>query len=118
MEWNPFNYKEVSITVGAYLPTINDSLYGFQSTVEDIREATAKYTVEFGEMVGNGTFYFTRPYRDRPYFHIHTSDGSSGTVTLNRSGGTEFGSYVGAALAGVNPDTATLLVFYCTVPDE
>lgn len=118
MEWNPFNYKEVSITVGAYLPTINDSLYGFQSTVEDIREATAKYTVEFGEMIGNGTFYFTRSYRDRPYFHIHTSDGSSGTVTLNRSGGTEFGSYVGATLTGVGSDTVTLLVFYCTVPEE
>ena len=118
IDWNPFNYKEVRVTVGAYLPTINDSLYEFQNTVEDIRESTAKYTVEFGEIIGNGTFYFTRSYRDRPYFHIHTSDGSVGTITLNRSGGTELGFYVGATLTGVFSDTVTLLVFYCTVPEE
>ena len=106
------------VTVGAYLPTINDSLYEFQNTVEDIRESSAKYTVEFGEIVGNGTFYFTRSYRDRPYFHIHTSDGSVGTITLNRSGGTELGFYVGATLTGVLSDSVTLLVFYCTVPEE
>lgn len=118
MDWNPFNYKDVSITVGQYIPTLNDSLYDLINEVSDIRESTAKYTVEFGEMIGNGTFYFTRAYSDRPYFHIHTSDGASPTVTLNRKSGSAFGAYVGATLTGANSKTVTLLVFYCTVPDE
>lgn len=118
MEWNPFNYREVKITVGAYIPTINDSLYGYINSAQDITEPDAKYTVEFGEMIGNGTFYFTRPYRDRPYFHIHTSDGSEGTVTLNRKEGSEFEEYIGASLSGVNSNTTTLLVFYCTLPSD
>ena len=117
MDWNPFNYREVSITVGQYIPTLNDSLYQLVNDVEDIRESTAKYTVEFGEMIGNGTFYFTRAYNDRPYFHIHTDDGSEGIVTLNRKDGSAFSSYVGATLTGVKSTTVTLLVFYCTVPD-
>ena len=116
MDWNPFNYKEVSITVGQYLPTINDSLYEIAGEVSDIREATAKYTVEFGEMIGNGTFYFTRSYRDRPYFHIHTNDGTEGTVELLKLDTYEFNPYIGARLTGVNSTTSTLLVFYCTVP--
>ena len=118
MDWNPFNHKEVRITIGAYIPTLNDSLYEYISAVQNIRETTAKYTVEFGEMIGNGTFYFPRAYHDRPYFHIHTSDGSEGVITLNRSGGSEFGSYVGATLSGVDTSTSTLLVFYCTVPTD
>lgn len=60
MDWNPFNYREVSVTVGQCIPTLNDSLYQLVNEVEDIRESTAKYTVEFGEIIGNGTFYFTR----------------------------------------------------------
>lgn len=118
MDWNPFNYKDASITVGQYIPTLNDSLYDLINEVSDIRESTAKYTVEFGEMIGNGTFYFTRAYSDRPYFHIHTSDGASPTVTLNRKSGSAFGAYVGATLTGANSKTVTLLVFYCTVPDD
>ncbi len=118
MDWNPFNHKEVRITIGAYIPTLNDSLYEYINAVQNIRDTTAKYTVEFGEMIGNGTFYFTRAYHDRPYFHIHTSDGSEGVITLNRSGGSEFGSYVGATLSGVDTTTSTLLVFYCTVPTD
>lgn len=27
MDWNPFNYREVSVSVGQYIPTLNDSLY-------------------------------------------------------------------------------------------
>ena len=60
MDWNPFNYKDVSITVGQYIPTLNNSLYELINEVSDIRQSTAKYTVEFGEMIGNGSFYFTR----------------------------------------------------------
>jgi len=116
MDWNPFNYKEVSVTVGQYIPTINDSLYQLETTVEDIRQSTAKYTVEFGELIGIGTMYFTRAYRDRPYFHIHTDDGSEGTVTLLRRGGSEFDAYIGATLSDVSAATVTLMVFYCTVP--
>lgn len=118
IDWNPFNYKEVNITVGNYIPTLNDSLYELINTVQDITTASAKYTVEFGEMIGNGSFYFTRAYRDKPYFHIHTDDGSEGQITLNRKNGSAFGSYVGATLSGVNSTTTTLIVFYCTVPDE
>ena len=117
MDWNPFNYKEVSITVGQYIPTLNDSLYQLEKVVADIRESTAKYTVEFGEMVGNGSFYFTRAYQDRPYFQVDTDDGSKATVTLNRKSGSAFGAYVGATLTGVSSTTVSLLVFYCTVPD-
>ena len=116
MDWNPFNYKEVSVTVGKYIPTINDSLYQIETTVEDIKQSTAKYTVEFGELIGTGTMYFTRAYRDRPYFHIHTDDGSEGTVTLLRRGGSEFDAFIGATLSDVSAATVTLLVFYCTVP--
>lgn len=118
IEWNPFNYREVSVTVGSYIPTLNDTLYEMSSAIADIREASAKYTVEFGELIGNGTFYFTRAYLDRPYFHIHTDDGSSGQITLNRRGGSAFGAYVGATLSGVNAATTTVVVFYCTVPAE
>ncbi len=118
IDWNPFNFKEVSITVGDYLPTLNDSLYELMTSVEDIRQTTSRYSVEFGELIGNGTFYFTRAYLDRPYFHIHTSDGSKGTVTLNKKDGSAFSAYVGATLSGMNTDTVTLVVFYCTVPDE
>ena len=118
LDWNPFNYKEVSLTVGAYKPTLNDTLYELVSTVEDIRETTARYTVEFGELIGNGTFYFTRAYKDRPYYHIHTDDGSVGKITLNKKDGSAFEAYVGATLSGVSPSTTTVVVFYCTVPSE
>lgn len=118
IEWNPFNHKEVRITVGAYLPTLNDSLYGFINTVEEMESANSKYTLEFGELIGNGTFYFTRPYFDRPYYQMNTSDGSTPTLTLNRSDNSEFGTFVGATLSGVNSDTSTLLVFYCTLPTD
>lgn len=116
--WNPFNYKEVSITVGQYIPTLNESLYELVSEVSDIRESTAKYTVEFGEMIGNGSFYFTRAYKDRPYFHVHTDDGSEAEVILNKKDADDFSSYVGATISGVESSTITLLVFYCTVPEE
>lgn len=113
MDWNPFNYKEVSITVGQYLPTINDSLYEIAGEVSDIREATAKYTVEFGEMIGNGTFYFTRSYRDRPYFHIHTNDGTTGTVELLKLDTYEFNPYIRTVIvfpAKLNVVNAVLLL--------
>lgn len=116
MEWNPFNYKEASITIGQYIPTVNDSLYEIANEVSDIRESNAKYTMEFGEMIGNGTFYFTRSYRDRPYFHIHTNDGTVGEVELIKLDTYQFNPYIGARLSGVNSSTSTLLVFYCTVP--
>jgi hypothetical protein len=69
-------------------------------------------------MIGNGSFYFTRAYNDKPYYQITTNDGTKGTITLTRKGGSAFSSYVGASLSGVNSTTVTLLVFYCTVPDE
>ena len=87
-----------------------------ETTVEDIRQSSAKYTIEFGEIIGGGTMYFTRAYIDRPYFHIHSDDGSEGTVTLIRRGSSEFDAYIGASLSGVSATTVTLLVFYCTVP--
>ena len=118
IDWNPFNHKEVHITIGAYIPTMNDSLYDYIHEVQNIKDTTSKYTIEFGEMIGNGTFYFTRAYKDRPYYHIHTSDGSSGTIKLNRSASGDFGTYVGASLSGVASDTSTLLVFYCTGPAD
>ena len=117
MDWNPFNYKDVSITVGQYIPTLNNSLYELINEVSDIRESTAKYTVEFGEMIGNGSFYFTRAYSDRPYFQVSVNDDSTPVVTLTRKSGSAFAAYVGATLTGVNADTVTLLVFYCTVPE-
>ena len=116
IDWNPFNHKEVTVTVGAYIPTLNDALNQYTNSAEDVTSPNAKYTIEFGEMIGNGSFYFTRPYTDRPYFHIHTDDGSTGNITLRRSGGSEFGEYIGARLSGVNSNTTTLLVFYCTLP--
>jgi len=116
IDWNPFNHKEVTVTVGAYIPTLNDALNQYTSSAEDVTSPNAKYTIEFGEMIGNGSFYFTRAYTDRPYFHIHTDDGSEGNITLNRSEGSEFGEYIGATLSGVDSTTTTLLVFYCTLP--
>lgn len=83
----------------------------------DIKESTAKYTIEFGEMVGNGTFYFTRAYQDKPYFQFNTSDETKATITLNKKEGNSSDIYVGATLSGVKSDTVTLLVFYCTLPD-
>ena len=81
-------------------------------------QATAKYTVEFGELVGNGKFYFTRAYLDRPYFQVEVNDDSSPTITLLRREGSAFGAYIGAELSGVNSSTVSLVVFYCTVPDD
>lgn len=40
--------------------------------------------MEFGELIGTGTMYFTRAYRARPYFHIHTDDGSEGEVAVTK----------------------------------
>ncbi len=116
MEWNPFNYKEVNITVGAYMPTVNDSLYQLVTTVEDITVKSSKYTMEFGEIIGNGSFFFTRSYSDRPYFQVQTNDGTTPVVTLTRKSGSSFNPYIGASLSGVNSDTVTLVVFYLTVP--
>lgn len=117
-EWNPFNYKEVQITVGQYLPTINDSLFSVIDEVQDITETTAKYTVEFGELIGNGSFYFTRAYRDRPYFMIQTDDETSPIIELTRREGSAFGEYIGAKLSGVSSTTVSVVAFYCTIPDE
>lgn len=117
-EWNPFNYKEVQITVGQYLPTINDSLFSVIDEVQDITETTAKYTVEFGELIGNGSFYFTRAYRDRPYFMIQTNDGAEPVIELTRREGSAFGEYIGAKLSGVSSTTISVVVFYCTIPEE
>ena len=117
-ELNPFNYKEVQITVGQYLPTINDSLFSVIDEVQDITETTAKYTVEFGELIGNGSFYFTRAYRDRPYFMIQTDDGSAPVIELTRREGSACGEYVGATLSGVSSTTVSVVAFYCTIPDE
>ena len=117
-EWNPFNYKEVQITVGQYLPTINDSLFSVIDEVQDITETTAKYTVEFGELIGNGSFYFTRAYRDRPYFMIQTNDGAEPVIELTRREGSAFGEYIGAKLSGVSSTTVSVVVFYCTIPEE
>ena len=118
MEWNPFNYKEVSITVGQYIPTLNDSLYELISTVEDITQRTARYTIEFGEIIGNGTFYFTRSYNDKPYWQTQTNDGTTPQIDLIRKDEYEFNPFVGATLSGVNSDTVTLVVFYLTVPTD
>ena len=117
-EWNPFNYKEVQITVGQYLPTINDSLFSVIDEVQDITETTAKYTVEFGELIGNGSFYFTRAYRDRPYFMIQTNDGAEPVIELTRREGSAFGEYICAKLSGVSSTTVSVVVFYCTIPEE
>lgn len=117
-EWNPFNYKEVQITVGQYLPTINDSLFSVIDEVQDITETTAKYTVEFGELIGNGSFYFTRAYRDRPYFMVQTDDETSPIIELTRREGSAFGEYIGAKLSGVSSTTVSVVAFYCTIPDE
>ena len=116
MEWNPFNYKEVNITVGAYMPTVSDSLYQLVTEVEDITVKTSKYTMEFGEIIGNGSFFFTRSYSDRPYFQVQTNDGTTPTVTLTRRGSSDFNPYIGASISGVNSNTVTLVVFYLTVP--
>ncbi len=117
-DWNPFDFSDVSITVGQYLPTINDSLYEIQSEVADVTQASAKYTIEFGELIGNGKFYFTRAYRDRPYFQVDVNDGSSPVITLLRKEGSAFGKYIGAELSGVQSTTTSLVVFYLTVPDD
>lgn len=116
MDWNPFNYREVSITVGAYIPALSDSLYELIATVEDITQRTARYTIEFGEIIGNGTFFFTRSYNDIPYWQTQTSDGSTPVIELIRKDDYEFNPFVGAQLSGVNSDTETLVVFYLTVP--
>lgn len=118
MEWNPLNFKDVSITVGQYIPTLNDSLYQIATDIQDITQTTAKYTVEFGEVIGNGSFYFTRAYRDRPYFMVQTDDGSKPVIELTKSEGSAFGEYIGAKLSGVSSTTVTLVVFYCTIPAE
>ena len=86
--------------------------------MEDITQRTARYTLEFGEIIGNGTFYFTRSYNDTPYWQVQTDDGTVPVITLIRKEGYEFNPYVGARLSGVNSDTATLVVFYLTIPTD
>ena len=117
-DYNPFNYKEVSITVSQYLPDLNDSLYQISSEIQDVTQSSAKYTIEFGEVIGNGTFYFTRGYQDRPYFQIQTDDGSTPSVALNRKDGSAFRAYVGATIKGVLSSTVSVVAFYCTIPTE
>lgn len=81
----------------------------------------ASYCVEFGEITGSGTLYFTAAYESRPFYHLHTVDpegqvsqGSAGTVTLVQSGD----YYIGVSLSGVEGDTVTLVVCYCSMPVE
>ncbi len=84
----------------------------------DVTKASAKYTIEFGEIIGNGKFYFTRAYRDRPYFQVDVNDDSTPTITLMRREASAFGEYIGAELSGVESATVSLVVFYLTVPDD
>ena len=49
---------------------------------------------------------------------VQTDDGSSAVIELTRREGSAFGEYIGAKLSGVNSSTVSVVVFYCTVPDE
>lgn len=101
MDWNPFNYKEVSITVGQYLPTINDSLYEIAGEVYlicgdpqiiDQSSADAWYKVQkildplpaliisMGDQVDAITDALTRTEQ----FHLFTKEHSVPIATVSR----------------------------------
>lgn len=85
-----------------------------ETTKEDIGKISRYsllYTIEFGEIVGTGNFYFTRKYTDRPYFMTKPYDPNIPISFLQDSEG----KYIGANVGGSESQT-TLFVFYCTMP--
>ena len=79
-----------------------------------IIQESVKYTTEFGKIVGNGSFLFTRPYKDEPLYQVIPDDSSTITVTFTMSNNT----YIGATLSGASNTTNTLAIFYCNLPEE
>lgn len=117
MSYNPFNRREIQIDVGKYLPSVTDQFYRIENSMNDIgnrveslEKITAKYTAEFGDIVGSGTFYFRTTYEDKPTSFIFPSVGES-TMEFLMSGD----KYVGATITASDPIAITSVVFYCTL---
>lgn len=103
--------------------------HGFKGTVEEwLASLCGTYTsdagccVEFGELTGNGTLYFSMAYESRPYYHLHTTDPDTGAVISDSDATVEwvmYGNYyIGITLSGLEEDATTLIVCYCSLPAE
>lgn len=112
-------YGWMDSTVSDMDKTLNDMdnrLNDLNNAMMGLGITSTNYTVEFGEIVGNGTIFFTRPYTDRPYFHINISDNSVVDVELKYTVDTDGTKlYNGAKISGANDGAISLLVFYCTL---
>ncbi|NLM08502.1 MAG: hypothetical protein GX215_06200 [Clostridiales Family XIII bacterium] len=121
VEYNPFYRYNIKVEVGQYKPSVSNTFYIIEKTMSDLEDTVAeiseigtRYTIEFGKIIGNGTFYFSKAYTDEPYYMVEADDGSAVAVTLLKNGDT----YIGGTISGAQTATKTLVVFYCTLPVE
>jgi hypothetical protein len=119
MSYNPFNRREITIEVGAYLPSVSDQLYSIENNLNDmadrmesLEQITAKYTAEFGDIIGSGSLYFRIAYLDKPIYFIFPYGGSAFMEFIMSDG-----KYVGAEITASSSSVITSLLFYCTLPD-
>ena len=108
--------RDVSDLLAALGKKQEETSNSLVETIEALDEKTrytALYTMEFGEIVGSGDFYFTRPYTDEPYFMSKPYDENL-QVSFIQDEGTH--QYIGARLSGKGSSEITLITFYCTMP--
>lgn len=120
LEYNPFYRFNIRVEVGKFRPSVSNTFYKIEynlsdvsNRVESLEQITAKYTAEFGDIIGSGSFYFRTAYKDRPTYFISAKGGEVLMEFLMLED-----KYVGAMIQASGEETLTSLVFYCTLPDE
>lgn len=94
---------------------INEQRQQLEEEVKNVTRYLSLYTIEFVEMTGPGTFYFTRKYTDEPYF-LTKPYNENLNITFKMEAYTN--KYLGATLAGVGDTDKTFIVFFCALPRE
>lgn len=120
LEYNPFYRFNIRVEVGKFRPSVSSTFYKIEynlsdvsNRVESLEQITAKYTAEFGEIIGSGSFYFRTAYKDKPTYFISAKGGEVIMEFLMLED-----KYVGAMIQASGEETLTSVVFYCTLPDE
>lgn len=120
LEYNPFYRFNIRVEVGKFRPSVSNTFYKIEYNLSDVsnrvdslEQITAKYTAEFGDIIGSGSFYFRTAYKDKPTYFISAKGGEVLMEFLMLED-----KYVGAMIQASGEETLTSLVFYCTLPDE
>ena len=120
LEYNPFYRFNIRVEVGKFRPSVSNTFYKIEYNLSDVsnrvdslEQITAKYTAEFGDIIGSGSFYFRTAYKDKPTYFISAKGGEVLMEFLMLED-----KYIGAMIQASGEETLTSLVFYCTLPDE